>query len=100
MKKKVSKKVKRRMMISICAFSVLACTFVYSIFNDWMQIANNKKQLNQLTSLYGELLSEEESLASEVTKLQDEEYVARYAREKYMYSLPNEIIIKVPENKK
>ena len=34
---------------------------------------------------------------SEVNKLQDDDYVARYAREKYMYSLPDEVIIRIPE---
>ena len=34
----------------------------------------------------------------EVTKLHDDDYVARYAREKYMYSLPGEFIIKITED--
>ena len=32
-----------------------------------------------------------------VTKLQDPDYVARYAREKYLYSKDGEIIIRIPE---
>ena len=71
--------------------------FVGTIFQDWVQIVSNKQQLLSLNSKYEELLSEEESLNSEVTKLHDSDYVARYAREKYMYSLPNEIIIKFPK---
>ena len=42
-------------------------------------------------------LSEEEELKSEINKLQDPEYVARYAREKYLYSKDDEIIIKIEE---
>ena len=57
---------------------------------------NNKQQIASLTSYYDELLEEEASLTSEVTKLHDEDYIARYAREKYMYSLPGEFIIKIP----
>ena len=52
--------------------------------------------MQNLNNYYDELLAEEESLNSEVTKLHDSEYVARYAREKYMYSLPGEFIIKMP----
>ena len=37
-------------------------------------------------------------LKSEVAKLQDPDYVARYAREKYLYSKSGEIIIRIPEN--
>ena len=69
---------------------------VASIFKDWLEIMNNKQQIASLTSYYDELLEEEASLTSEVTKLHDEDYIARYAREKYMYSLPGEFIIKIP----
>lgn len=96
MKRKVSTKAKRR----LCALSGLLVLvisfFVGTIFQDWVQIAQNKQQLLSLETKYEELLAEEESLNSEVTKLHDIDYVARYAREKYMYSLPNEIIIKIP----
>ena len=36
-------------------------------------------------------------LKNEINKLQDPEYMARYAREKYLYSKNNEIIIKIEE---
>ena len=39
----------------------------------------------------------EEELKATVTKLQDPDYVARYAREKYLYSKDGEIIIRIPE---
>ena len=98
MKKRVSVKAKRR----LCALSGLLILvisfFVGTIFQDWIQIVSNKQQLASLTSQYEELLSHAESLKSEVTKLHDMDYVARYARENYMYSLPNEIIIKIPNN--
>ncbi len=71
--------------------------FVGSIFQDWMQITSNKQEIASLNSYYSDLLEEAESLTSEVTKLHDTEYIARYAREKYMYSLPGEFIIKLPE---
>ena len=36
----------------------------------------------------------------EVTKLQDEDYVLRYAREKYGYSTDGELIIRINEKDK
>ena len=48
----------------------------------------------QLEELIGGL-EEEETLKSEIVKLQDDEYIARYAREKYLYSKDGEIIIKI-----
>ena len=43
-----------------------------------------------------ELQKEEEELKADVERLQDPVYVARYAREKYLYSKDGEFIIKLP----
>ena len=58
----------------------------------------NKREVQSLNEKYNDLLDEESSLKSEVAKLQDPDYVARYAREKYLYSKSGEIIIRIPEN--
>ena len=44
---------------------------------------------------FGLLLSEEEKLQSEVTKLQDDDYILRYAKEKFLYSENGELIIRM-----
>ena len=44
---------------------------------------------------YEILLEEEDSLNNEVIKLQDPEYVDRYAREKYLYTLDGEKILMI-----
>ncbi|MBR1748424.1 MAG: septum formation initiator family protein [Bacilli bacterium] len=96
MQKKGLKKAKKRFFaLSFLFIGIVVLSFV-SIFEDCMQIMNNRNELATLTDYYHELLQEEESLTSEVTKLHDPEYVARYARERYMYSLPGEFIIKMP----
>lgn len=94
MKKHSKEKVR---FVILSAFLVgLVSLSVASIFKDWLSIVNNKQEIAQLNLYYADLLEEEESLNSEVTKLHDSEYIARYAREKYMYSLPGEYIIKIP----
>ena len=100
MKKRGSSKVKRRLCLLSGVLVAVISIFVGAIFQDWIQIVQNKTLIADLNYEYNELLSQEESLNSEVTKLHDMEYVARYAREKYMYSLPNEIIIKIPNSSK
>lgn len=97
MKKKGSKKARKRFIVLSIVFLCIVSFSFASVFRDWMQIMDNKQQIASLTIYYNELLDEEESLTSEVTKLHDSDYVARYAREKYMYSLPGEYIIKVPD---
>lgn len=94
MNKKVSKKDKRRLIAISVLLIVLVTTLVSSVFSDWMEILDNKKQVKVLSETYSQLMDEETALKSEVTKLQNPDYVARYARETYLYSKPNEIIIK------
>ena len=97
MKGKITKKVKRRLFFQTVFLFILVFALIFSVFNGWSKILQNKRKINSLNSEYTSLLEKEESLNSEVTKLQDPDYVARYAREKYMYSLPDEVIIRIPE---
>ncbi len=98
MKNKVSSKAKKRFFVLSFVFLGVVGFSVASIFKDWLAISENKQEIASLNTYYSGLLEEEESLTSEVTKLHDTDYVARYAREKYMYSLPGEFIIKLPED--
>lgn len=74
--------------------SIFFLTTVYSTVSKYIKINNEIK--NDKIS-YKNKLSEEEELKSEINKLQDPEYVARYAREKYLYSKDGELIIRIPD---
>ena len=52
---------------------------------------------NLIEAYIEKLKEEEEELKGQVTKLQDPDYVARYAREKYLFSKDGEIIIRIPD---
>ena len=65
-----------------------------NIFQDWLKIMKNKKEITLLESSYEELLDTEEALKAEVEKLQDPEYVERYAKEKFLYTKDDEMIIR------
>ncbi len=92
--KKTKKEKKRLVFISFCIIGLLV-TLVSSVFKDWQEIMDNNSQIKSLSVEYENLLSEEEKLESDVTKLQDSEYVARYAKEKFMYSGDGDIIIRM-----
>ena len=100
--KKVSnkKKKKNKSMVGILLLAVLLflIVLVSTVFSDWSKIAKNKEQTKELSSYYEQLLEEGASLNNEVLKLQDPEYVARYAREKYMFTKDGEIILKIIES--
>lgn len=99
MAKGALKRKSRFVFLLVCVIAILV-VFVGTIFKDWLKIVDNKQAIAKMSVQYEELLEEEESLTSEVTKLHDSDYIARYARERYMYSLPGEIIIKMPDEEK
>ena len=71
-----------------------------NIFPDWLKIMNNKNEISTLENNYEELLNTEKSLKAEVEKLKNPSYLERYAKEKFLYTKPNEIIIRKTDTNK
>lgn len=92
------KKSKKRLLYLTVALLVIVVLVVSSVFKDWLQIIDNDRVVNELSMKYNNLLSQEEQLQSDVNKLQDSNYVARYAREKYLYTKDGELIIRIPKS--
>ena len=93
----VTKKDKRRLILLMFLFVPLLVLFLSNMISYVSIIYSNIKEKKELDDKYNEILEEEDLLRSEISKLQDEEYVARYAREKYLYSRDGEIIIRIPD---
>ena len=95
--KKSNKKAKIRIFLFFIIFGSITLYLSYNFFTNVskiMEINNEKKVLkDKLTSLE----NEEDEFNSDIKKLKDPEYVARYAREKYMYSKDGELIIRIPD---
>lgn len=96
-KKRVSKQSKRRLAIIAPLFIIVivSCAFtVISMGYNLYKLHNEEKALQEdLTNLQ----KDAEDLKTEITKLQDKDYVARYARENYLYTKDGEYVIKVDE---
>jgi cell division protein DivIC len=95
--RKVGQKTKFRVTFLILGFIISSVLFVSSIFSYVTQIIQTKEEINQLKNAYIEKLEEEDELNDEINRLQDPEYLAKYAREKYLYSKNDEIIIKIED---
>lgn len=97
-KVRISKKVKIRLFLFFAIFGSIIGSLSYSFFSNIKLIMdiNDEKQL--LSERIVELAEEEEVLNSDIKKLEDPDYVARYAREKYLYSKDGEIIIRLPDD--
>ncbi len=94
---KITKKDKRRIVIwTMLIVIILSYLSVFS-FHYWTQIFQNRKEKKTLETNYNTLLKKEEELKAQITKLQDPDYAAEYAREKYMLSKDGEMNIKLPE---
>lgn len=91
----MTKKDKRRITLLIMIMIPLLVLFVSRMFSYWSVIITNINEKKELETKYKEILEKEDLLKSEINKLQDKEYVARYAREKLLYSKDGEIIIKM-----
>lgn len=68
-----------------------------SIGKYWVEIFNKYQEKKELDNELVSLKEKEEQLRVDAGKLQDPDYVARYAREKYLYSKDGEFILQIPE---
>lgn len=95
-KKKVKKKATRIAtfgILSIILIIIISAT-LFTVFKDIISKYKEKKELKQeLVALQ----EKKEELETDVKKLEDPEYLARYAREKYFYSKEGELILRIPE---
>lgn len=96
--KKVNKGAKRRLLFLFSIFVLLVGYMSYSTITYWKQILQNKKDTKELEKKYSKLVSNKEILEKDLVKLQDPDYVAKYAREKYLYSKEGELIIKIVDD--
>lgn len=97
MKKRKNKKSKRRLAI----FGTLSLIAIgYSIFNFCFysyKIAVLEKSKKDLEQQLIKLQDQEKTLTTDIQKLKDPEYIAKYARENYMYSKDGEYILKIED---
>ena len=97
MKKKRKMKLKIR---TLATFVITIIMFGYVSFSViYYGISKNKYETEQklLQEKLYQLKDEETDLNTEIVKLKDEDYLARYAREEYLYSKDGEYIIKLEE---
>ena len=92
---KKTKKEKKRLFVISVVIILLVVSLVSSVAGDWTKIMENKSKITSLNKQYNDLLREEEKLVSEVTKLQDDDYIVRFAKEKFLYSENGELIIRM-----
>ena len=91
------KKTKRRLVVFGLGSLAIIIVTTFTIGHYWVEIYDKYREKNELDEKLASLKEKDEVLRADVNKLQDPDYIARYAREKYLYSKDGEFIIKIPE---
>ncbi|MBQ9181121.1 MAG: septum formation initiator family protein [Bacilli bacterium] len=96
-KRKVKKK-----SIRILTFGTLSAFiivyFLFSLGNYAIKLHSLKTEQSSLKTELKDLKSEEELLKAELTKLKDSNYLARFARENYLYTKDGEYVIQIQKS--
>lgn len=92
-KKRMSKTSKRRLALFGTLSIIVILYFIFSLGYSAYKIYSLKFEEQKLTRKLNELNKEEKTLTTDIEKLQDPEYLAKYAREAFSYSKKDEIII-------
>lgn len=94
--RKKARKTKRRILfLGLGSFLIIVVT-TFSIGRYWVEIFAKYQEKKILEQKLTHLREKEEALKVDADKLQDPDYIARYAREKYLYSKDGEFILRLP----
>lgn len=97
--KKLDKRDRRIARVSrfiVLSSIIIFGAYVFYFSNSWIKIYQKYQEKKVLTDELSELQKEEKVLRANVDKLKDPDYIARYAREKYLYTKDGEYVIKLP----
>lgn len=94
-KKKITKQSKRRLLIFGTISILIIIYFFVSLSYYSVYIYRLKNEETNLTNDLNDLKHDEKLLKTELEKLQDPDYLARYARENYDYTKDGEYVIKI-----
>ena len=94
-KKKKTIKAKIRILFSLIVFSGVTLALGYNCLNNILQIKDMKKEKENLQDKLVSLKEEQEILETDILRLEDPDYIAKYVREKYFYSKDGELILRL-----
>ena len=90
-------KARRRMLFLGLSSVIIIFVMTFTIGRYWVEIFDKYQEKKLLEEELLSLKEKEEELKVDANKLQNPDYVARYAREKYLYSKEGEYILQIPE---
>ena len=94
-KKRKASKSKIRVFVSLIVFGFITVVLGYNCFNTIMKIQDMNNEKKNLEEQLVALDEEKETLETDIMKLEDPDYIAKYVREKYFYSKDGELILRL-----
>ena len=91
------KNISKKTLLFAIVYIAIGFVLIKSVGSIVVDIYKKKAEKKEYTTQLEVLKDKEEELKGTVTKLQNPDYIEKYAREKYLYSKNGEIIIRIPE---
>jgi len=96
-KKRKASKSKIRLFLAFVVFGAITGVLGYNLFCNIVNIYHMKNEKIELKKQLVTLEEEKEDLETDILKLNDPEYIAKYVREKYFYSKEGELILRIDD---
>ena len=94
-KTKKASKHKIRFFFAFVVFSAITAVLGYNLFSNIIAINEMKAEKKALKDKSVSLQEEKKSLETDIKRLEDADYIAKYVREKYFYSKDGELILRM-----
>ena len=94
-KRKKSIKSKIRIFLAFIVFGTVISLLGYNCLTNVLKIQKLKNEKNNLEEELVLLKEEKELLETDILRLKDNDYIAKYVREKYFYSKDGELILRI-----
>ena len=94
-RKRKASKSKLRIFICLIVFVSITGMLGYDCVNNIKKINEMKKEKKNLQEELIVLKEEKELLETDILRLKDPDYIAKYVREKYFYSKDGELILRL-----
>lgn len=89
-------KTKKTKKIIGFVYMFVGCALMYTLFSSGMTVYQRQQDIANLEKQKNTLEKEKENLENEIELLSDEDYIARYARENYVFTRDGERVAIIP----
>lgn len=94
-RRRKASKSKIRIFVSLIVFGSVTAALGYNCLTNIIKIQEMQDEKKELQTRLVSLKEEKEVLETDILKLEDPDYIAKYVREKYFYSKDGELILRL-----